>query len=170
MKKGTRALTLCAIMSALTVISLFIATVWPSGQLGLAAFSSLFTAAAIIESGAPVGIYVYISSTLVGLLILPLDLPILVYAMFFGYYPVVKALIERIEARVVQWILKLIVFNAALCAVYLFLREIRYDFGEYAPGLFLICLIGSAVFVLFDYGFSKVIGLYIFRIHGKFGR
>ena len=167
MNKKTRSLTLSALFSALTVISLFIASVWPTGQLGLAAFSSLFAAAAIIESGLGAGVYVFICSALLSMLLLSNRTAPLLYTLFFGYYPVLKSLIERIAAVPLQWALKLAVFNAALIAIYFLLRELFFDFGGYKPGLIIYCLAGSAVFALFDYGFSKVITLYDTRVHNR---
>ena len=168
MKKKTRALTLSALFSALTMMSLFFATLWPSGEYGLAAFSSIFVAAAVIEGGLAAGIYVYACSAILSLLLLPVRAAPLLYALFFGYYPVVKSLIEHIKMLPLQWILKLCVFNAALTLIYIFLRELIFDFEDIKPGFLVICLAGSAVFALFDYGFSKVIRLYEYRIHGKF--
>jgi len=169
MNRKTRALTLSAFFSALAVISLFFATLWPSGELGLAAFSSIFVAAAIIEEGLAAGVSVYICSAFLSVLLLSARAAPLFYALFFGYYPVIKSLAERFKAIPVQWLIKLIVFNAVTALMYLFIRDL-FDFGEYAPGLPLICLGGSVIFAVFDYGFTKVIRLYEYRIHRKRGK
>jgi len=166
MNRKTRALTLSALFSAFAVISLFFATLWPSGELGLAAFSSIFVAAAIIEEGLAAGVSVYICSALLSLLLLSARAAPLFYALFFGYYPVIKSLAERIKTLPIQWIIKLLVFNAVVALMYTFIRDL-FDFGDYAPGLPLICLGGSVIFAIFDYGFTKVIRMYEYRVHGK---
>ena len=166
MSRKTRVLTLSALFSALTVISLFFATLWPSGELGLAAFASIFVAAAIIEEGLAAGVSVYICSALLSVLLLSTRAAPLFYALFFGYYPVIKSLAERCKTLPLQWIIKLIAFNAVAALMYLFIRDL-FGFGDYTPGLPLICLGGSVIFAIFDYGFTKVIRLYEYRVHRK---
>ena len=170
MSKKTRSITLSALFAALTLVSLFFASLWPSGELGLAAFSSIFVAAAIIEQGAAAGVFVFIGGAVLGLVLFPGFPAPLYYASFFGYYPIIKSLIERVKFIPLQWVLKLAVFNAALVVMYYLLKNLVFDVGGYSPGFLIICPAGSAVFVLFDYGFTKVIRLYEYRIHGKFGR
>ena len=164
MSKKTRGITLSAVFSALCVIFLFIASVWPTGQLGLVALSSLFVAAAVIESGVVSGLYVFIISSGLGLLILPNKTAPLLFLIFFGYYPIIKCLIERINQTVIQWILKLIVFNASVTILWLFINELFLAFGDNPPEVWVIYLAGSAVFLLYDYGYTKLIWFYKERI------
>jgi len=164
MSKKTRVITLSALFSALAVISLSIASVWPTGQLGLVAVSSLFTAAAVIEAGIAPGIYVFIVSSALGMLILPNKAAPLLYLLFFGYYPVIKSLIERNANKLIQWALKLLVFNAALTAIWFLFRELIIGFATITPGAAILYPGGNIVFVLFDYGYSKVVWFYINRV------
>ena len=164
MSKKTRTLTLSALLVALSIISLYIASVWPTGRFGLVAFSSLFVAAAVIEDGFAPGIYVYIISSILGMLIVPNRAAPLLYILFFGYYPIIKSLIERRGHIILQWVLKLLVFNVALTVLWLLLREIVFDFGEVLLAPTVLYLAGNVVFALFDYGYSKVIWFYIGRV------
>jgi hypothetical protein len=143
---------------------LYVASVWPTGRIGLVAAASLFAAAAVIEAGLGPGAYVYIISSVIGMLILPNRSAPLLYVLFFGYYPVVKSLIERLGPKPLQWALKLLVFNAALTVAWFLLRELVFDLGDDMPNVIFIYLGGSAVFALFDYGFTKLIWFYIERV------
>ena len=158
---------MAALFSALNATFLYFAAVWPTGQLGLVALSSLFVAAAIIESGIAPGIYVFAASCAVGLLIIPYKTPVLLYMLFFGYYPVLKSLIERIGNSFFQWVLKLAVFNASAIAAWFFVKDLFLGFGDIVPGILPLCLGGSAVFALYDFGFTKVIWFYINRVRNK---
>jgi len=164
MNKKTRALTLSALFAALTVISLYIASVWPTGTIGLAAAASIFVVAAIVEAGIGSGVSVFIVSSLLGMLLLPNRAAPLLYMLFFGYYPVVKSFIERLSSRPLQLVLKLCVFNLALTALWFLFGELIFDFGEFQPSPILLYIAGSVLFAIFDYGFTKVIWLYINRI------
>ena len=164
MNKNTRTLTLSALLSALTVVVLYIASLWPTGRESIVALASIFTAAAVIEMGKRQGIYVYVVASVLGMLILPNRAPMFSYMFFFGYYPVVKSLIEqRVHVTAVQWILKICICNAAVLAIWFFVREIM--FGDEPPlGLPLLLAATSVLVIVFDYGFTKVIWLYINRI------
>ena len=163
MNNKTRMLVLSALFSALAVISLFFASIWPSGQLGFAAVSSLFVAASVIESGVNYGIYVYVISAVIGMLLPDKAAPLL-YTAFFGYYPVFKSLIERIKHAFFQWTLKLIVFNTALTLILCLIKVLTFDFSYILPALWVLYPFGNVVFILFDYGYTKIIRLYISSI------
>ena len=169
MSKKTRVITLTAIFTALTLVSLYIASVWPTGLFGLVAVSSLFVAGAIIEKGIIPGLYVYICSSVLGMLIVPDKAAPLLFILFFGYYPVIKSLTERLKNNALQWILKLAVFNAALTVIWFFTGFLILSQRENLPPIVLIYVLGSIVFVLFDYGYTKVIWLYINRV-SKFNK
>ena len=164
MSKKTRAMTLSALFAAFCTITLYIASVWPTGRFGLVAFSSLFAAAAVIEAGLGSGVSVYIISSALGMLLLPDKAAPLLYLLFFGYYPVVKSLIEKLNGMVLQWVLKLLVFNASFTIIWVLLRTLIFDFGDNMPSVALFYLAGNVIFILFDYGFTKVIWFYINRI------
>ena len=169
MGKKTRSITLSAMLSALAVVTLFIASVWPTGLYGLVAFSSLFVAAAVIEMGVVQGICVYITASLLGILLLPNKSAPLLFALFFGYYPIIKSIIERIGFKMLQWFLKLAVFNVSLTIIWFSFRAALLSFRGEVPQVLIIFLLGSLVFLVFDFGYSKLIRFYTERvsIHNK---
>ncbi|MCL2228108.1 MAG: hypothetical protein FWB97_10900 [Oscillospiraceae bacterium] len=167
MSKKTRKMTLSALFAALTVILLYIASVWPTGRFGLVAAASLFAAAAVVEAGLGSGFAVFAVSAAIGMLIVPNRAAPLLYIFFFGYYPMVKSLIERVKGTVLQWVLKLVVFNAALTAIWFLFGELLVGFLGYGHGALIAYLGGNVAFVLFDYGFTKLIWFYIDRISKK---
>ena len=170
MNKKTRIITISALFSALATVSLYIASVWPTGQLGLAAFSSLFVAAGVIEAGLKPGIYIYIISSAISLLILPDRSAPLLFVLFFGYYPVIKSLIERIGSAILRWLIKFFVFNASLSVIYFLLSNLIFDLQGRTPGITVLYLGGNIIFALFDHGFTKVIWFYINRLSNESNR
>jgi len=164
MRKKTRVMTLSALLAALSFVFLYFASVWPTGRFGLVAASSLFAAAAVCDAGALPGIYVYVICSVPGLLFIPDRSAALLYILFFGYYPAVKYLIERVKALLLQWVLKLLVFNLALTILWLLLKALVFNVGGYAPGAPVVYAGCNVVFVAFDYGYSKLIRFYSERI------
>ena len=156
-----------ALFSALCLVSLYIAAVWPTGQLGIAAFASLFVAAAVIETGFGYSISVYIVSSALGMLLLPNKIPPLLFVLFFGFYPILKNLFERLGSLFAQWLLKLVVFNASLTVMIFLIGELFVAFTSLRFGLVMLYVAGNAVFALFDYGYSKVVLFYMDRIHKR---
>ena len=164
MNKKTRNLSLSALFTAFAVISLYIASIWPTGQLGLTAVASLFVTAAIIESGISYGIYVYIVSSAISMLIVPNRLTPVLFILFFGYYPVIKSLIEKLKYKILQILTKLLVFNISFIIIYYLFSELIIAFIRFDLNVFIIFLIGNIIFLLFDYGYTKLIWFYINRI------
>jgi hypothetical protein len=163
-KTSARFITLSAAFLALTIVLLYIGNIFPAVRLAAAAAGSLMTVAAVIEAGLGSAALVYIGSAALGFLILPDKTGIFLYILFFGYYPVVKSLGERIKGAVGQWAVKIAVFNAALTAVWFLLREIVFSAEVLRLGILLVYLAGNAVFVLFDIGLTRLISFYIVRI------
>ena len=167
MNNKTRTITLSALFSALCVVSLYIASVLPTGQLGITALASLFVAAAVVETGLGSGVSVFIISSALSVLMVPVKTAPFLYVMFFGYYPVVKNLVERIGRVALQWLAKLIIFNASLTLAFFTLKELFIAFTSRSYGNALLYIAGNAVFILFDFGYSKVILFYMERIHKR---
>ena len=164
MSKKTRTLTLSALFSALCVVTLYIASVWPTGQYGIVAFASLFIAASVIETGLKQGIYVFIVTSALALLLLPDKSAALLHVLFFGYYPILKNLIEKVKNTIVRWFLKLLIFNIPLTIIWFLFKMLLPAFGENVPAAAIVYLFGNAVFILFDYGYSNVLRLYEHRL------
>jgi hypothetical protein len=146
---------------------LFVAGLLPTGQLGAIAAASLPVAAAIIETDIPRAVIVYVVGCLIGLLNSPNKPLILPYAMFAGYYPIVKCLAERTGKMVAGWLIKLAVFNAALSALWLLFRTALTQDAGIRLGTLAVYIAGNAVFVVYDIGLTKLIGAYINRIAGR---
>jgi hypothetical protein len=165
--KKTRSITVSALLTALAVTFLYIAAVIPTGQLGVVAAASLFTAAAGLESGPVSAGFVFAASGALGAVVSPNKPLILLYALFPGYYPIDKSLAERLKRKTAVWLVKLAVFNAALAVARLALGGLLLASARIGHKTAVVFLAGNAVFVLFDIGLTKVIGLYIARVAGR---
>jgi hypothetical protein len=164
MKKTTRNMAIAAVMTAFTVVFLYIAALLPMEQIGIIALSSLFGIAAVIEGGISADILVFIGSSIIGALIVPNKPMIHFYVLFFGYYPIVKSLAEKLRNNILKWAVKLAVFNLALTALWFFASFLILNPTILQMGTGLIYLLGNLVFVVYDIGLSRLISFYIVRI------
>lgn len=164
MNKKTRNVTLSAVLIALNLVFLYLAVILPTGRMAFVAVSSLFVVAGVIELGIGPAVLVYISCSILSALILPDKTAVIVYALFFGYYPIVKSLAERQRQKVLQWVIKLIVFNASFTVVWFLFKTLLFDSKYLETSLFLIYPAVNLVFIIFDVGLTRLISLYIVRI------
>lgn len=166
-RSKSRRIAFTAVFTAFSLAFLYIASVVPSGDLGFLGVASLFGIAEILEFGLWGGAAVYAGTTLIGLLLVPSKSLVGLYAIFFGYYPILKALTEKFKSRILEWAVKLAVFNAALTAAIFALTSVIFDFSVFNNRVYLIYLACNAVFVLFDIGVSRVIAVYLSKIYPK---
>lgn len=156
-----------AVFTALAVVFLYLSCAFPTGQLGFIALASLCGVSAVIEAGAGGGAALFVMTAALGFLILPNKMNAVVYACFFGWYPIMKLYAERIGSVPLQWIVKLALFNAALTVLLLVFKVVFFTFDASTP---IVYLIMNAVFIVFDIGVTRVIGYYYKKIAPKMKR
>lgn len=163
-----RNLTRTGLLCALSVALLYATSFFHTLDLTITAIAGMITAVAMIHCGTSHSIMLYIATALLGLLILPNPAMAVLYAMFFGYYPIVKHYFERIQNKLFSWGVKLLWCNFVFCVLY-FLASRLFDteavFGPYPAPLVLVSL--NVVFVIFDIGMTRVISYYIYRKIGR---
>ena len=162
----TFSITFCAMLAALSVVLLLVASFLPSGQLGMAAIAGLLPASAVLSAGGrKAGLACYIVAALLGFLLLPTKSAVLLYTVLFGHYAVVKSLLEQIKNPVLMWVCKLIVCNALFTVLILGFRSLLLGgLPERLQHIPLLYLGGSIAFVVYDLVFSMLIRFYRQRI------
>lgn len=154
-----------AILGALSLIFVYIASIAPSGNWGFVAIAGLFPAAAVISVGMKAGFLCWAGVSILAFLILPGKFCALLFAALFGLYPMIKAFIEGLRRGVLGYVLKLVFFNAVFTLIFAVMKAAVLDS---LPGAlaetWLLYPVGNIVFLLYDFGFSKLIGFYIARI------
>ena len=160
---------LCGVLAALSA-SCMLMTFIPAGEYALPALAGMLLVPAVIELGVGAGWMSFAAAALVTL-ILPVSVePKLLFVLFFGYYPVLKATAESRFPRLVELAIKLASFNAAMIASYSLLVFIfNFDMSVFEiAGIslpWLILLIGNAVFLVYDFALTRVITGYMAAIH-----
>lgn len=161
----SRRIAFLGIFTGISVVTLYMSAIMPTGKLTLYFLASLPVAFAIIEAGTGAGISLYFASCILSALISGNILGIVPYAFFFGHYPIFKYLIEKGRKAAAEIVLKLAVFNISMLLWYLLFRSI---FVNVLPVQVIGNLVLMAVFVIgmqllffiYDYAFSKLIFYY----------
>jgi hypothetical protein len=162
-------------VAALGLILLLMTGLIPFGLYAFPAFAGILLIMIVIEIGFSHAVAVFAATALLAFLLLADKEAALLYAVFLGWYPIVKGRIERITGRVVQYIVKLAVFN--LCMVgYYYLATLVFSipaesfvlFGVSLPLVFLAA--GNVVFILYDLCVTRLVTLYLIKWHHRLNK
>ena len=169
-RKQIKYLTISAMLSALGVIILALGAFIEVIDLTVAVVASLLCVWAVIEMGGMYPWMIWLVTSAVGFLLLPLKTPALFYAIAFGFYPMIKELAEK-RPRVLAWVIKIVTFHVSLSLMFLGLWLFFPAMLE--EGMQLLMLIGFyvaalAVFIMYDIALSRLITLYVFRFRNRF--
>ena len=99
----------------------------------------------------------------------------MMYIAFFGYYPIIKAVLESRLPAALSWIVKVLLFNLTMVAAYLvliFVMGIEVDeiteYGMIAVPMLLGA--GSITFIAYDFALTQIITLYLVKWRKYFKR
>lgn len=89
-----------------------------------------------------------------------------------GYYPIIKALLERMKRPVLEWFIKIAVFNLSVAVIYYALSTLigitAEDFGSLGKyGIIILLVLGNAVFIVYDIAVSRMASVYWTVLHPK---
>ena len=169
--RKSKKISISAILSALSVVLLYLGSVFEVLDLSAAALASIAIVFAQIELKNPYPYLIYFTVSLLALLLLPSKFSAMVYVFFGGIYPMIKEFAER-RPGIVCLLIKvagylLLMSVAALALVYIFLLPAAELFSAYYLAIFALC---TVTFVLYDYMLTVLISLYFRKLRKKIQR
>lgn len=156
------------IMAALCVVCMLM-SYFPYFTYAAPGVASLFVMIALIETDKKWASGVYIASALL-ILIFAENESKFIYLLFFGHYPILKAIFDSRFKGFVLWLFKIVLFNICVAAIY-FITSVTVGIsleefsilGKY--GAAIILLLVNAVFIVYDIALSRMAFFYINRFH-----
>lgn len=155
-------------MSASCLLLMFLTGVFPILAMALPLYAGILIYVVLDEVGISWAFLTYLAVSVLSFFITPNKESSIYFAVFFGSYPIIKVLFEKIHSKVFEIAGKLLAFNvtvisAAAIAVYLFgLDEFLEDFdflGQFlVPGLIIFA---NILFLLYDKTLSLVLTSYV---------
>ncbi len=159
MKNKTKNTAVCGLMTALSVVLMMLTTLIPVFMYVIPIVTGLLVIFTSEISSKKWGVAVYFSTAFLSLLLITDKEAALTYTLFFGYYPLVKDIIEKLP-KWVAWILKLVLFNLAavgIGAIGFFVfgvsGEEYNEFGKYTVPILLV--MANVVFILYDISLTR---------------
>lgn len=166
-------------MVALSVI-LLIPTAFEIFVYALPAFAGIIIMFCVVELNKKWAFGVYAATSVISLLIVPNKEAVIMYIAFFGYYGIVKAIIESKFSKIPEYILKFLIFNVAMVAsVFVLVKVFAIPFDELmgieSDSVFwkkfavpVMLILGNIAFVALDFLFTRVVTLYLNYWQKKF--
>lgn len=165
------------IVSALCLVTMFLAGILPAFYLILPMIAGVLLMLIAAEVNTAWAMLTYLSVSILSMFITFDKEAALVFILIFGHYPIIRPYIQKIPVRLIQGIIKLVIFN--LCAlayfyltVYIFgIKEMLEEFevaGKY--GGWLMLGFSDVIFVLYDINLSLLYKIYRERLLPRFRR
>ncbi len=162
----------CGLVSALALVMMLITGLVPVGTYALPLFAGALLIAVVIEFGVGYALAAYAAVSILSLFLSGDKEAVVYFIAFFGYYPIIKSLIERLRSKAAAWVIKFAVFTAAIVAAFFvckFVLAIPDEeftvFGFYLPWAFLI--VGEIFFPIYDRCISVLVAAYVMKIRGR---
>ena len=172
MKKSKR-IALCGVISSLALVIMLLAY-FPYMAFSLPAIAGALFAIVMVEIGHKWAWGGYVTTGILSLILCEKEAAML-FVGFFGFYPIVKSYLEQLPSRILEYVLKFVVFNVSIVLAYLIIIygfgipiEDMGDLGKYA--VWVLLAFGNVVFVIYDMAISRVYELYMAKMHLKIKR
>lgn len=155
------------VTSALSLTIMFLTGLIPTLTYAMPAISGALLMMLAIEINPKFAGAVYMSVSILSFLVVADKEAAVMYALFFGYYPIIKGFIEKNTKAVFSWIIKYIIFNIAVISSYFIVTRllgIGFDdmglFGKYAlPALLALA---NIVFAVYDIALTRLVSMYLY--------
>ncbi len=153
MKKAKKT-AICGMMSALSVVLMFFTTFTPVLMYVLPILTGLIVwlVSQMIDKKWALG--VYFSTAIISLVLLTDKEAALTYTLFFGFYPLIKDVFERLP-KAISWIIKILSFNVSavligVVGVFIFGLS-GEEYNEFGKATIPILLtLANIVFIMYD--------------------
>ncbi len=139
----------------------------------LPAFAGMLVMFSVIELDKKWAFGIYAAVSVLSLMLVPNKEAAVLYAAFFGYYPILKAVLESKLPKIPEYIIKFAVFNASMIVSYAILIKvlgmpfeelmgIEGETGFLAQYMLPVMLVlGNVTFIVFDVALTRVITTYL---------
>lgn len=168
--KNSKVIAYSGVATALSVVMLFLGSIfWVLGYT-MPLVASLVMIILLDSISQKSALLTFVSTSIISFILLNDKECVLLYILFFGYYPLIRDKINDIKPKFLSYLLKFITFNAAMVltqvlCVYVFGIPFDDMLGKWGIVLFVLCL--NLVFVVFDKLYTLLLRLYRIKLKKK---
>lgn len=175
MKNISYRVALGGIVSALCILTMFLAGILPALYIVLPMAAGILMMIMAVEVNVKWAVLTYCAVGILSMIVTFDKEAALLFVLFFGHYPILRFYIQKIRLKILRLAVKFLIFNICIIlffyvTVYLFgldqiLNEMN-GFGKY--GAWIILLVMNLIFVLYDCNLDLCYKVYRRRIMPKF--
>ena len=175
MRKKSLRVAVCGLAAALSVTLMFFGGVVYVFAYAVPMLLGLISVMIKKSFGTPSAVFVYVAVSLLSLILVPEKESVMMFVLFFGYYPIIRERFEKIKSKAIRIILNLILFNASLTVIELICVFV-FGIPFFEDGVFSVwLLIGfsaamNIVFVMYDILLRMFLILYEKKIEKRIKR
>lgn len=154
MKRSQR-IAVSGMLTAFAAVAVILSNLVPTGMYTFPAAAGIVIWVLSFFAGNSYAVYSYIAVSLLSFILCTNKEAAFCFILFLGYYPLIRKALEKIRLKVLAYLIKLLVFNAAAVSVYIllvFVFSVPADefelFGIKLPFLFLGLM--NIVFIVYD--------------------
>ena len=163
------------IVAAVSLVLMISVAIIPFLTYALPAVAGLFIVFVVIEIDKKWAFGVYCTVAILGMLLVPDKEVAVMYLAFFGYYPILKALIEAKLPTAIGWILKVLTFVVTMVISYYLMIKLMgvtidetEEFGMMAYPILLGT--GTVAFIMYDIALTGMLSVYLMKWQKHFKR
>ncbi len=171
---SSQKVALCGVFGALALTLMLSGGILPAATFVAPAFAGILIVPAAIEFGMPTGYVLYAAIGLLSFFLVPDKEMSLIFLFFLGFYPLLKANLERIRCRFLRVAAKFTLFNGCILVMYTLLLavfplpSVTADFeGTSSAMLAALLILANVTFALYDVAIARIIGLYCAKIRPR---
>ncbi len=154
------------ILAALSLIFMFFTSIFPSMTYAAPAVCGALLMVTVIEISSWFSLLIYAVVGFLSIFLVADKEAAVIYLLFFGYYPIIKGMIEAKLSLPSSWICKYIIFNISIIISYFIcskLLGIEYDeignFGKFS--VLILLIMGNIIFAIYDLALTRLVTAYL---------
>ena len=167
----------CGILAALMTVIMLVGPLIPTMTYVAPAAAGVFLIPVVWEFGGKTGGLLYAAVALLSFFLAPDKEAALCFVLLFGWYPVARPKLQHLRRKPVRVAVKLVLFNAALIAIYALLLFVFVmpDLQQEAQSWTVLLIaaffvLGNISFLLYDVVLGRIGDLYVRRLRPKLFR
>lgn len=159
MKKSVKA-AFCGMAAALSVALMFAGSLFYIFAYAIPMLLGIIVFMINKTFGRGVAFYVYLAVSVLSMLFVPDKEAVLMYALFFGYYPIIKPYIEKIKVKSLPTVLKFLLFNASVFVIEFLCVKVFgipfFDDGVFSKSMLVFFTVAmNLCFVMYEFFLEK---------------
>lgn len=168
--KNSKIIAYSGVATALSVVMLFLGSlIWVLAYT-MPLIASLIMIILLDSISQKSAILTFVSTSVISFILLSDKECLLLYVLFFGYYPLIRDKINDIKPKFLSVLLKYLTFNASMIltqilCVYVFGISFDDMLGKWGIVVFIICL--NLVFAVYDKLYDLLLKLYRIKVKKK---